>query len=482
MELLGALIVVLGFIGLAKVFNLLEKNLKVIEISRSAASVLGDKSLEDIQKEKALQKSARELLILFFLIIGTALLALGIPLGLIWVMDALSLLTFSGVVERLTSTWFILAVVGISVIYLFLTRKKVEESSRHSQMERTLHGLAFETWFPRVALSKIESRLYKKRLTAVSVERPVFITALPRAGTTLALELCAGLKEFATHTYSDMPFLLTPLIWNRFSRNFRDAGTLSERVHGDGILVNADSPESFEEILWKEFWPSYYKKDRILTWSEAPYPDFEGFFLDHMRKIILLRSNGEGQARYISKNNLNITRTGYLGSIFPDSTILVMFRSPLQHAASLLKQHRNFLRIHKEDSYAQQYMEDTGHFDFGENLRPVDFKSWLSKAGESDPDTLAFWLLYWINTYRYLLDGRKDQVRFFSFDALCADPQSGLERLGEILEVKNRQLLMANVKRITTPRPHPVETHLITASLLDQADALYRELRTISSN
>jgi hypothetical protein len=480
-EWLGGLIVVLGFIGLAKVFGLVERNLKVIQISRSAASVIGDNSLGDLQKEKKLQKYAKELLTLFLMITGISILALGVPLGAVWLMDALNLLSFAGVIQTITSTWFILATVGISLVYLFLKRGKKEESSQHKPIEQTLHNLAFETWFPRVPLSKLESQLYKNQLAGVSVEKPVFITALPRAGTTLALEICVGLKEFASHTYGDMPFLLTPLLWNRFSKTFRNAGTLTERVHGDGILVNVDSPESFEEIIWKEFWPSYYKEKKILPWSEARYPAFEEFFLNHIRKIILLKTDEEEQGRYVSKNNLNIARIGYLGSVFPDATILILFRSPLQHAASLLKQHRNFLGIHKEDRYAQKYMEDTGHFDFGENLRPVDFVGWISKAGETDPNTLSFWLQYWINTYQYLLNSGDDQVGFFSFESLFADPQSALERLGAIIEVQDFELLLKNVDRITSPKPHSVDTTEIPSNLHDQAMDLYRELQKAES-
>ena len=353
--------------------------------------------------------------------------------------------------------------------------------SSHTKTERILHDLAFKSWYPRISLSNIESQLYKNQLAAVSVERPVFITALPRAGTTLILELCVGINEFASHTYSDMPFLLTPLLWNRFSTRFRNTGNLSERVHGDGIMVNVNSPESFEEIIWKEFWPSRYKKNRIVPWTDSNYPDFEAFFNDHMHKIILLRSNEEKQVRYISKNNLNIARIGYLSSAFSDSTILILFRSPLQHAASLLKQHRNFLRIHNEDSFAKKYMEDTGHFDFGENLRPVDFNGWLSEEPGSDTNTITFWLQYWINTYRYLMRNKNDRVRFFSYDSLCKYPQSGLERLGGILEVRNIGLLEENIERITTPKLHIVDINEIAPNILEQAEEIYLDLKNIES-
>ncbi len=354
--------------------------------------------------------------------------------------------------------------------------------SRYTRIERRLHNLAFSSWFPRVSLSKIESQVFKTRLDTVSGAKPVFITALPRAGTTLLLELCVGTREFASHRYSDMPFLLTPLLWNIFSKNFRKPGNLSERVHGDGILVDINSPEAFEEILWKEFWPSYYQKKRILLWKKAAYPAFEEFFLDHMRKLILLRGNERKNVRYISKNNQNIARVRYLASTITDAKILILFRSPGQHAASLLKQHQNFLEIHEKDDFAQKYMHDTGHFDFGKNLRPVDFDGWLSGDNVADPNTISFWLQYWIKAYKHLIDHPCDQVEFFSYDFLCNDPKSGLERLGRILDLEDDRALMKYVNRIMNPEPHAVDTDAIASNILDQAKELYLRLQKIANH
>ena len=242
-------------------------------------------------------------------------------------------------------------------------------------------------------------------------------------------------------------------------------------------MVNLDSPEAFEEILWKQFWPSYYKEDKILLWSRSGYPTFEDFFLDHMRKIILLRGSQDIKTRYISKNNFNIARVNYLASLFPEATILILFRSPLQHAASLLKQHLSFLSIHQEDSFARKYAYDAGHFDFGHNLRPVDFNRWLSQDNIPPPDAISFWLRYWINAYKYLLGCENDRIRFFSFDHLCQDPPGGIERLGRILDLEDKEPLLKNVDRIRIPEPHPVDTDSIDPDILNQAQELYQELQ-----
>ena len=48
-----------------------------------------------------------------------------------------------------------------------------------------------------------------------------------------------------------MPFLITPMLWDSISRPFQKPGTVVERVHGDGMTVGYDSPEAFEELLWR---------------------------------------------------------------------------------------------------------------------------------------------------------------------------------------------------------------------------------------
>jgi hypothetical protein len=352
--------------------------------------------------------------------------------------------------------------------------------NQHSIIEKALHNLAFSSWSPLIPLSNIETRVFRSNLADIEIKKPVFITALPRAGTTLLLELCVGTKEFASHIYGDMPFLLTPLFWSSFSKLFRHSAPPQERVHGDRILVNVDSPEAFEEIIWRDFWPSRYRKDRLIPWSDSvsSYPDFERFMHDHIRKIILLRGGtASPQVRYISKNNLNIARVGYLKRIFPDSIIVIPFRAPLQHASSLLRQHRSFLKIHDGDPFARKYMEDTGHYDFGRNLRPVDFDDWLGREQGLDPTKLEFWLQYWVSSYRYLLTNASDQIKFISYDALCDEPEQRLRQFGELLEIRNIEAFMVNAKRIAAPKPYDVDINGISSDIRDQAEALFVDLQ-----
>ena len=150
---------------------------------------------------------------------------------------------------------------------------------------------------------------------------------------------------------------------------------MKERAHGDGIEVGYDSPEAFEEILWGAFWPEKFFETGIGLWSSADRnTDAEEFFQKHFAKFVALRcQDGVGGGRYISKNNANIARLDAIPAMFPDASIVVPIRSPVAHAASLLRQHQNFLAQHKTDPFAKRYMQDIGHLEFGDLHRPIQF-------------------------------------------------------------------------------------------------------------
>ncbi|MDZ7783932.1 MAG: hypothetical protein U5K56_13685 [Halioglobus sp.] len=182
-----------------------------------------------------------------------------------------------------------------------------------------------------------------------------------------------------------------------------------ERAHDDGLQVSVESPEALEEIVWMPFWKKHYAPEKIQPWKSCDTEAFKAFFASHMRKIVALRSQAHGSPlRYASKNNMNIARLRAIPAMLPDSTIIVPFRQPLQQAASLLNQHERFLEMHREDSFSRRYMAGTGHFDFGANLRPIDFDGWLQARRCDDPLQLAFWLEYWIAAYRHVLDHTGD--------------------------------------------------------------------------
>jgi len=328
-----------------------------------------------------------------------------------------------------------------------------------------VHNLAMSQLEMQKSLSQIEDRGFDKVHTDIAGADPVFITSLPRAGTTLLLELIAGASEFVSHSYRDMPFLLCPLTWDRLSRRFRKQAKARERAHGDGVLVSYDSVEAFEEILWRAFWPQHFEPTRIRPWTareEDEDGEFAIFLRQHMRKLIGLgrrRAGSVAPRRYVSKNNANISRLGWLEQHFSDATILIPYRDPAGHIASLVNQHSNFLKAHADNRFVLRYMETIGHLEFGQALRPIDFDGWLASASDLDPNTPDFWAEYWIVAFGAVLRTAGRHAVVFSYDRLCEKPAAGLQTLESWIGIKPGAL-KAWESRLHSPTAHRPATDI----------------------
>lgn len=521
---LGALALVAGFVALLRLTGVIPRAGRAAEVARTSMDCVRSRELDDDAKEKLMQANAKELFGLFLQLTVLGALCLLVPVGGLWVLDQLGALSLAATLELTLSWEFLLGstVLG-TLLWWALSRlgrgNKAPGGGKastdaYSATDRALHHLAFRTTTAQLALDDMERSMFKKELQAADPARPVFIAGLPRGGTTLLLNMCCVLEEFASHRYRDMPFVLVPMLWARFSKSFQKPDRVRERAHGDGMMVSEDSPEALEEMLWKCFWKKQYEPGRILPWpgiapetapdadpetapetatNADPAPEsspdaaprlsaageeFREYFAAHQRKVIALRMQATGKpARYLSKNNLNIARIPYLVRAFPDARVVVPFRTPLQHAASLLRQHRNFLAVHGADPFAKAYMEGLGHYDFGENLRPVDFDGWLEGPHEADPLRLGFWLDYWTAAYARLLAEAGGRVFLHDHDALCARPGQALPRIAEALDIADRETFLRNEATIRRPRPHEVRLDEVNPETLRRAEELHERLR-----
>jgi len=352
----------------------------------------------------------------------------------------------------------------------------------YSFIDKALHYFAFNTSKVQRAMASQESQEYEDNLRLQHIEKPIFITSLPRSGTTILLNILATTDQFCYHAYQDMPFIFTPLIWAKFSRFFTQKGEFQERAHQDGIRINQHSPEAFEEMLWKSFWPAAYLHSAISPWPKEDNKDFDKFFVEHIKKLMLRDGQNYkgGKRRYLSKNNLNITRLPYIKTLFPDSLIIIPFREPLQHAMSLLNQHRNFIALHKNNTFAKHYMAAIGHFDFGANLKPINFNNWFFDTSFK-PDSLDFWLEYWIQTYQYLIQSDETSHFFIDFDELCHNPQTSLKYLADHLLIEPKPL-STSIPIIKIAKKHTIDTRTLTQENIDKSRVIYRQLLNISAH
>jgi hypothetical protein len=351
----------------------------------------------------------------------------------------------------------------------------VDYELNYGPLDRLLHRVAFLAPFVQLTAADVEDTLFGSAWAQVRVDRPVFITSLPRAGTTVMLDALHRLPSLASHTYRDMPFVMAPVLWARFGRSFQRPAELRERAHADGVQVSVDSPEAFEEILWRAFWPRKYGREHIELWTAADANrEAQAFLTTHIRKIVALRRPDRlADARYVSKNNGNLARLDLLPEMFPGARILVPVRHPLEHAGSLLKQHTRFRAMQREEPFVRRYMADVGHYEFGDLHRPIAFPGLEPLVAGRDPLTLDYWVGYWIAAFEHVL-ARRHRLVLVSYEACCRHPARAMAELCERLELDAEGALPA-IAALFRPAP-PARDVEVDPALRARADALHAAL------
>ena len=270
--------------------------------------------------------------------------------------------------------------------------------NNYSWLEQKLHKFALSSQFMREVTFDFEKRNISPKSES---ENHIFITGLARAGTTILLNALYKSDVFASLSYADMPFVLAPNLWSKISFSKRDL-VLKERAHADGINVSTESPEAFEEVFWKTF---------------ADDEELEENFRIYISNIIFKYK----KERYLSKNNQNIRRIALISSIFTQSKILVIFREPIQHAYSLLLQHRKFIEESKNDKFISKYMRWIGHTEFGPNYIPIHNQNLNFQNDLEINHWIEQWYLTYIDSFQSLKNMKN--VSFISYEKLCSNSE-----------------------------------------------------------
>jgi Sulfotransferase family len=288
-----------------------------------------------------------------------------------------------------------------------------------------------------VRLGNVESRLLRRRLRAHPVDRPVYVTGLARAGTTITLELLSHHRDVATHRYRDMAQPYLPYAWNRFlDRLPLPTARPADRLHKDGILVTRDSPEAVEETIWSWYFPGLHDEQRSAVLdATTSNPRFERYYADHIGKLLLAHN----RPRYLAKANYNVTRLAYLVRLFPGARFLIVVRHPAAHLVSWLKQHDLISRTHAHDPRWLTTSRSVGHHEFGEQHRFINTGNTehvraIRDAWDSGRRAYAFGL-YWTSIYGHVLHqiahdpAVRDATLLVRHEDLCAQPDQTIDRI-----------------------------------------------------
>lgn len=286
-------------------------------------------------------------------------------------------------------------------------------------------------------LGNLETKVLGSEIAGVEVRRPVYVTSLARAGTTIITELLSRHPDLTSHRYSDFPPVWTPYWWNALRERLPlPKVEAAERAHKDRLAVTPDSPEAVEEVLWMHFFPRAHDStaDNVLD-GDTDHPGFERYYRDHIRKLLVVR----GARRYLAKGNYNLTRLEYLLKLFPDARFVIPVRDPVWHIASLMKQDRLFTEQHDADPRTKVYMHLLGHYEFGrgkhcinvgDDERVAEIQSlWASG------DAVQGWALYWRSLYEHLVARIEDNEALaracllVGYEAMCSEPGAWINRI-----------------------------------------------------
>ncbi len=166
--------------------------------------------------------------------------------------------------------------------------------------------------------------------------------------------------------------------------------------------------------------------------------------------------------------------------IFPDAKILVPLRNPVSHAASLLRQHRNFSAMHKDEPFVRRYMADLGHYEFGELHRPIGFPGLERLIAGRDPTSIDYWLAYWVAAFEHVLMHR-GEVTLVCYETDCADGRKAVADLCAQLDVAEEAMLETAAGLFKAPSAQQTDEAAIEPALRRRAEALHRALTTAAS-
>ena len=256
----------------------------------------------------------------------------------------------------------------------------------YSGIQEFLHDLVLSKKFINKSLFELEKIIYLKN-TDIKNQSHIFITGLPRSGTTSLLNFIYSSDHYASLTYKNMPFILSP----NFSKLFNKKNiSKKERLHGDGISYDINSPEALDEI--------FFNNDEEFIKNEL---------VNYIQLILL----SESKDKYLSKNNLNFKRIDLINSILPNSIFLIPIREPLQHTYSLLNQHLNFSQLQQGNDFIRRYMNYLGHNEFGLNHKP-----WNNPINFKDLNDINYWLEQWCLFYQNILKNYQSYDNCFFID------------------------------------------------------------------
>ena len=334
------------------------------------------------------------------------------------------------------------------------------QNEDYSPWSKLLHRMILDHPFISKQLFFLERRFFLK--SKPKTEKPfLLVTGLARAGTTALTQLLFRTGSFHSLSYANMPFLMAPNLWKKFY-DPKDS-ELKERAHGDNLQFGYETIEALEEQFFKTFTNNSFISDSTLLKHNLSEKTPE-YYRDYQRLVSV-----DSETTYLAKNNNLILRYESIKSSNLKFNVLVVVRNPIDHAESLLRQHKRFCMLHDADEFTLEYMNWLGHHEFGNNHKPFELGENLHS--EYQLEDINYWLACWIEYYTYLSQFINDpNLHLVSYSKLASNPS---ELINTISDKLNLELDTPNTEPYVSK---PAETAGVDENLKSKADELYGSL------
>lgn len=423
-------------------------------------NIMLDRSLKEENKQKVmiikLLALLRDFGLLIVFLVVSCLLAVSIFI--------IYVLVNKSKIEELDfhSFYFYLAMIlGSIVLFIYPTKSK---NSDYGDWSKLLHRMILDNYNLSKGLFNFEKKIYRKRIRNTD-ELFVIVTGLARGGTTALTNLLYKSNEFYSLSYRNMPFLLSVNLWGKLHNPKKDK--LKERAHGDNIKFGYKTIEALEEYFFKtQLNDSYIFEDALIKHdiTENIYKNYISY-----QRVIGLK---EKEKFYLAKNNNLILRYKSLRSFNKDFIIMMMVRNPIEHADSLMNQHKKFSDKHGKDPFSLEYMNWLGHHEFGLNHKPFQLNG--SEDSKYSINTLDYWVNSWIEYYTFVVEFMDEDKKLFIIDYndLCSKPKKIINFIADLLNISIESL---DLKPYSQPTK---EFSIIDNNLLKESNKIYGELIT----
>lgn len=301
----------------------------------------------------------------------------------------------------------------------------------------TLKGLKIQKKY--INFFKEISNLENFQTRKIKIDRPIFICSLPRSGTTFTLNTINALSsQVAGTSYKYLPFIVTPVIWSKFSKIFYGNRKLVKRIHGDKIFINENSLDSFDQIIWNYFLgENSYKylfennlyKNEVIRFIDKEYSNF-------IKKVLYIENRG----RFINKNNYLISKLPYLIDKFPNCKIIIPLRNLNETLNSALNVDRRFCKFSSKINSFDDFLHLNGHYEFGAKKKFINSLS-LDLVNSYIKD----YEIYIDKIHAIVNSNYKKNIFIFKYEDLQENKNKILSKIMNFCEIKFDKNMIKNI-------------------------------------